>query len=132
MDETYSRWDRYIHHLMVNIVEKQKNCEYFILGDLDPKDPYDLFFFRLSHLTTSLVKSCTVYGYISGIIKRIIFKIKEPSLRMVPFHVLEQMPSNRIIVINKTERKQLIETIGEQHEVRPEEIELIYKEYYAK
>ena len=132
MEEKFKQWDEYIHEMLICITTAQKKYNHFILADLKPKEPYDLFFFRLSFIANTFVKKCKIYGYVDGFFNYFLFKMKEHQLRKIPYEVMFRMPSDDIHICSREERIMLIEEIAKKHNVKPEDIATIYKEYYSR
>lgn len=132
MTKHTNRWDKFVHSLLICIITAQRKYKYFILGDLDPNNFYDLLFFRLSTLAAGFVKTCTIYGYVSNLFKYWKFRYKERALRMIPYEVMTQFGTDNVHICSKEERAQLIEEIAKNNNFNLEEIPQLYKEYYSR
>lgn len=132
MNKRVARWDRFVHSLLICIITAQRQYDYFILGDLDPNNIEDLFFFRICTLAANFVKKCKIYGYVPTLWKYWKFRYKERALRTVPYEVMALFGTDKAHICSKEERAQLIKEIAEKNEVKLEEIPQLYKEYYSR
>ena len=141
MNRRSLKWDKFVHSLLICIVTAQRKYKYFVVGKLDPNNPQDLLFFRLTTIAATFVKTCTVYGYVPGL-KRThgvkftaLHQIKlsdAPFGQAVPYEVMELFGTNDVHVCTATERTQLIEKVAEQCEMDINDIPTLYKEYYSR
>ena len=130
--EQCKKWDNFIHEMLICTSTAQKRFKYFILSDLDPNEPYDLFFFKMSLFSNTFIRSCKLYGYFTNIFKFLKFKYKERKVHKAPWKVMLSTPNDYTHICSKEERVELIEEIAKKHDIHPEEIPMIYKEYYTK
>lgn len=132
MEEKYEIWDKFIHEMLLRLTTAQRQYENFILGELSPDEPYDLFFYRLSFIANTFVNNCHIYGYVSGLFKYLRFKYNERTLKKIPYEVMMKIPCKETHICSREERVQLIEAAMQEHGISPEDISTIYKEYYGK
>lgn len=132
MEEKYKKWDNFINQLMIGVTTAQNRCDYFLFEDLDPNEPYDLLFVRVSLLANNFTKCNVKCAPYPNPFKFIRFKLKEKNLKLC-FHARTRwFVTRRVHTCTKNERVELIELLAEKCDIHPEEIEQIYKEYYNK
>ena len=61
-NDKYKKWDSFIHEMLIYAVTAQKKFRYIVLDNLDPNEPYDLFFFKINLFANTFVKGCKLYG----------------------------------------------------------------------
>lgn len=132
MKNKYQEWDNFIYQLMICIASAQSKYDYFLLNDLDAKEPYDLLFTRLSILSGDLTKSHVYCEPYPNPFKFIPFKFKERKLKICPHETTKKFINKTVHVCGKDERAELIETVAKDCNINPEDIQTIYKEYYTR
>lgn len=131
-NDKYKKWDSFIHEMLIYAVTAQKKFRYIVLDNLDPNEPYDLFFFKINLFANTFVKGCKLYGCFLNIFKYFKFKCKEQKVCKVPAKIIFFAPNDFTHICSREERVQLIEEVAKKYNIHPEDIATIYKEYYSK
>lgn len=132
MEKQYKRWDNFINQFMIGVTTAQNRCDYFLFADLDPNEPYDLLFVRISLLANNFTKCYVKCAPYPNPFKFIRFKLKEPKLKLCLHARTRWFVERKVHTCTKSERVELIEFLAKKCNIHPEEILQIYKEYYSK
>ena len=132
MEEKYKQWDEFIAHLILCQSSALSKYKYFIMTDVRPNEIYDFLFFKTLTYANQITKSSAIYGDSDNIFRFIRFKLKEHKIKWFSYFVARKIDVTSTHVCSFTERVQLIEELIKEHHIEPEEITLLYKEYYSK
>lgn len=127
----YNKWDEFIADLMFSILNAQGKFKYFVLTELNHKEPYDLLFFAVSHRANQF-NGCELFCYPKNFIKFLLFKRKERAARYISRDAKAALHMERTHICNSRERVELIEELALKNNIHIEEIPQIYKEYYSR
>lgn len=132
MEEKYKQWDKFIAHLILCQSSALSKYKYFLLTDLRPNEVYDFLFFKTLTYANQITKSSKIYGTSKNIFKFIKFKLKEHKIKYFSIFIATKLDTKNTHICDFKERVQLIEELAEQHNIIPEDLSLLYKEYYSK
>ena len=117
---------------MISVTTAQNKFDYFLLEDLDPNEPCDLLFVRVSLLANEFTKCNVKCAPYPNPFKFIKFKLKERKLKLCPHARTQWFVERKAHTCTKSERKTLLELLANKCNIKIEEIPQIYKEYYSK
>ena len=134
-EKTYKKWDSFVNDLIISLISAQDRYNLFLLDDLDPKSYYDLLFTHVAILANNFIEKCELYTEpYPRLFKYLRFKLKEPLIHRLPHDRIRWFVdyTYRYHICKSEERQALINELTDRRNITCEEIELIYKEYYAK
>ena len=98
--------------------------------DFDPNNPYDKLFYRLSEFANTFIADCKLYVNTKNIFLFIKFKFHERKARYCSKY---QKILNKSIthLCSSEERINLLDEIAKKCNMKPDEIQQLYDEYYS-
>lgn len=130
-DKKYNKWDEFVADMMYALLCAQSKVQFFVLTELDSKETYDLLFYAIAQRANQFV-GCQLLCYPSNLFKFWLFKRKEHSAKYLTFKARKAFHTTRLYVSDREDRVELIEQIAEKHQINPEDLASLYKEYYSK